>query len=319
MDDPGSAGRRSDRFWFTVLMATVTLLVGASVAVGGFLSSGEPDNVVRDYFAALARGDAAAALGYGDVPAEPKHDLLTPEVLAAQRQVAAPTDLVVLRVDRHGDTADVQVRYGLPFASGRQDVTDTVPVVRRGSRWRLHQSAVPTEVTTGDGVERATIAGAQVPSGQYALFPGALPVRYDTPNLEQIDSGRVVKFVKGDVVVIAAQVSAAGRKAIAPLVDQAWADCLAGHGKQQSLCPTPHPTSAVPGSLQGKLTAQPSKTMSYKVQTRDGEIVVEGSAAVDASYTDLDSNNMPKPTKTGTVVFDAHFPSTGSLQLTWGR
>lgn len=319
MEDPGAPGRRSDRFWFTVLMATVTLLVGASVAVGGFLSSGEPDNVVRDYFDALARGDASAALGYGDVPAEPKHDLLTPEALAAQRAVAVPTDLAVLRVDRHGDTADVQVRYALPFASGRQDVTDTVPVARRGSRWRLRQSAVPTEMTSGDGVERATVAGAQAPSGRYALFPGALPVHYDTPNLEQVGSGRVVKFAKGDVSLIAAQVSEAGRKAIAPLVDQALADCLAGHGKQQPLCPSPHPVSAVPGSLQGKLVAPPSKTMSYKVQTRDGEILVEGTAVVDASYTDLDSNNMPKPTKTASVVFDAHFPATGPLQLIWGR
>ncbi|HYS38147.1 MAG TPA: hypothetical protein VEO01_21215, partial [Pseudonocardiaceae bacterium] len=62
-------GRYQHMFWFALLLATAVMLAGASIAVGAYQGAGDPATVVRSYFAAVAAGDAAGALGYGDLPA----------------------------------------------------------------------------------------------------------------------------------------------------------------------------------------------------------------------------------------------------------
>ena len=61
------ASRRTT-FWVAVCAAGVLTLAGTVVAVAGYFTSTGPGRVVRDYFAALSRGDARAALGYGALP-----------------------------------------------------------------------------------------------------------------------------------------------------------------------------------------------------------------------------------------------------------
>ena len=61
------ASRRT-LFWVAVCAACVLTLAGSSWPWQGTSHPPVLVGVVRDYFAALSRGDARAALGYGALP-----------------------------------------------------------------------------------------------------------------------------------------------------------------------------------------------------------------------------------------------------------
>ena len=58
-------------YWSAVVLAVAVLAGGAVFAYLGYRSTAGPDGTVRGYFAALARADAPAALGFGRLPAGP--------------------------------------------------------------------------------------------------------------------------------------------------------------------------------------------------------------------------------------------------------
>ena len=60
---------------------------------------------MRQYFRALARGDAASALGYGTVPAG-DHSYLSAEVLQAELLVAPITDVAIVSGEAPCNCAD---------------------------------------------------------------------------------------------------------------------------------------------------------------------------------------------------------------------
>ncbi|HKN98738.1 MAG TPA: hypothetical protein VJX10_16585, partial [Pseudonocardiaceae bacterium] len=216
-DPVPASGPYQQAFWFTMLLATALLLGGLSVAAGAYVAEAQPGTVVLAYFAAVQRGDAAAALGYGARPAG-SAALLTPAILAAQNAAGPIQDVAVRHVRRTGDRAAVDVTYTVGFATGPVTVADTVPVVRAGHGWRLAHSAVPQELSAGDGSDLARLAGFAVPDGTYPMFPGAVPVTYITPNLAPAPGSRVVSFDDGGLVSVDATVSRTGRAALATAV-----------------------------------------------------------------------------------------------------
>jgi hypothetical protein len=310
-------GRYQHMFWFALLLATAVMLASASIAVGAYQGAGDPATVVRSYFAAVAAGDAAGALGYGDLPTG-RHDLLTADVLAAQNAVAPISDLVVLRVQHGGaNLASVEIGYTLDFASGPTITVDTVALARHGHDWRLAQSAVPEHVSPGNGSTLATFAGAAVPTGDYAMFPGAVPITYHTPNLEADSSSRVVRFAGTGSMEVNAQVTAAGRRAIAPAVNAALAACLAGKGAPQALCPVPDPETAVPGSLRGRTTGKAGVGLQLIVTSSDGEIDISEEATVSGTYQSLDENNLASAVTVKSVGLRAHSFATAPGKIVW--
>jgi hypothetical protein len=320
------AGRYQHAFWFALLLATALTLAGTSLAIGAYAADAMPETVVRAYFAALQRGDAAAALGYGVVPEDPvipdtdisaQHDLLTPTVLAAQNAIAPIQGFEVRQVHRSGDTANVDVSYTIDLPSGRQGVFDSVPVRRNGHGWQLDRSAVPEVLSPGPGSALASIAGSAVPRGQYDLFPGVSPVRYDTPNLELGETSRVVRFFDSGTLPVDAEVSAAGRRAIVPSVDAAVAACLAGRSAPQTLCPVPEETASVPGSLRGSPTGSVARSIVLRVESTDGEIDISGSAPVAATYQRLDDNNIASTVTTQTTPLSGYCYATTAATVRW--
>jgi hypothetical protein len=272
---------------------------------------------VRAYFAAVSAGDASGALGYGDLP-DGRRDLLTADVLAAQNAVAPISDVTVLRVLPHGtDSALVGVGYTLDFPSGPTLVVDVVRVVHRGHGWRLGFSAVSQRIDPGNGSTLASFAGATVPTGDYAMFPGAVPIVYHTPNLEADPSSRVVRFVNNGTLQLNAQVSAAGRRSIAPAVQLALSACLAGHGSPQVLCPVPDPQTAVPGSLRGRMTGKPGAGLELTVSSSDGQIDISEEATVTGTYQSLDVNNLASATTVKSVGVRAHTFATAPGKILW--
>jgi hypothetical protein len=301
-------------FWFAVLLATALTLGGTSVAVGAYTADGQPDTVVRAYFAALQRGDAAAALGYGAVPSGPT-GLLAPAVLAAQNSIGPIQDVVVRGVRRAGDSARVFVTYTVDLRSGPVAVSDTVPVARHGHGWRLVRSAVPESIRPGGASALASVAGSAVPTGVVPMLPGAVPVSYDSPNLELAAASRVVRFADSGVLPVDAAVSAAGRAAIASGVRVALAACLAGRSVVQALCPVPDAVAGVPGSLRGSLTGP--VTLSFQVDLPDGVITVHGSAPVAGMYQRLDDDNIPSTQTVRSTGLSADVAATTPGTVRW--
>lgn len=307
------ASGRQGAFWLGLLLCAALALGGASFATAAYLADGQPATVVRAYFAALQRGDAAAALGYGDLPAGAP-GLLTDRVLAAQRAVAPIAGLTVIGVFVHGDNADVDVSYAL----GRRPVLDRVPVVRRGHGWRLAHGAVAVALHTSNGAAHARLAGAPVPTGTFALFPGAIPVVFDTPNLE-LDSvaGAAVRFNGLPDILVRGAVSAAGRRALGPALRAALASCLAGRSSAQAICPVPDPFTAVPGTLRGTLTQLDVDQLDLVVASPGGRIDIGGAATVSGTFSALDDNDLAVSTPATTVNLRAHSSATQPGAIVW--
>lgn len=299
-----------------MLLATVATLAGTSIAVGAYQGAGDPGTVVQAYFAALSSGDAAGALGYGDLPSG-RHDLLTSAMLAAQNATAPIGNVTIGQVRRSANNALVNISYTLAFSSGKATVLDAIPLSRRGHYWRLTRSAVPLSINPGNGSTLANFAGSQIPSGDYAMFPGAVPVTYDTPNLELDPFSRFVHFAGNGNLQVNAQVSAVGKKVITPVVRAALTACLAGEDKAETLCPLPDLDVGVPGSLRGIATGQTTGPVLLLVEGPSGKIDITEEAAVNATYQKLDENNLASPTTVDSVNVHAHCFATVPGTIIW--
>lgn len=294
------------------------LAIGSVLTITGYLRKADPANTVRDYFAALERADAPAALGFGDLPAG-RHQLLTSEVLRAQRAIAPISHLSVLAVDRTDGGAAVTVAYSLPFPDRTVPVSDKVAVTRRDGRWRLAAVAVPTELRLPAAQHRATVTGAAVPSGPVLLFPGASPISLDTPNLMLAENSRTVHFSAPGPQVINVVVSSTGETTIDAAVNAAVTRCLTATTRDPS-CPLPDDDRAVPGTLRGTVQGTDRSALSLQVMSNpDGRIEINGTLTVSGTYTRLDFDNMPQ-TKSGT----AQLPlvglcyATSPTTIVWG-
>jgi hypothetical protein len=304
-------------FWSAVLFAVLAVVGGAIVAIRGYGGDSGPDGVVRGYFGALADGDAPAALSYGDLPAGP-HTLLTSKVLREQQRIAPISDVQVVAVNRAGARASVSVRYRLGFHGDPQNVTDILTVVRRGDSWQLARTAVATELHLSGALPRARIVGAGIPAGSTLLFPGAVPVSFDSPYLQADPASAHVGFDAGSRTEVAVRVSPEGRAAVIKAIERMLRECLAGAaaGKADPRCPLPSPRY-VPGSISGTVDGSVADTVQVDVQGA-GLLVVSGTARVSGSYQELDFNNIAHDKK-GSV--ELNLSATGyavkELRLQW--
>lgn len=318
----GAAGRGAARavirrvlYVTTMLLAIAAVAFGGVFAYSGWTSPAGPVHVVREYYAALQRGDAATALAYGHLPSG-RHDLLTAAVLRQQSRVAAIEAFGVVSQVRTGRSATVTVRYLLGYAAGSQLVVDRVELHESGGAWRMDTSAVPVRITLDRAGRRATLAGEPVPATSTLLFPGAVPIRFDTPYLQL--AGGSVSFTGGRQIAARVEVSPAGQAAVTKAVRDALDRCLAAGGAGR--CPLPS-ERYVPGSLRGNLTGSLSSAMTVLVDVDPaGQLQVTGSVAFTGSYRTLDFDNVAA-THHGTVQLPLSavaFP-TAPLSLVWTR
>lgn len=296
----GPSGLRRGLYWAAVLVALVAVVVGAVVAYLGYTGTSGPAGTVRGYFAALQRGDAAAALAFGDLPRGP-HALLTDTVLREQRRIAPISHVQVVTTSQDGGAATVTVGYDLGFAAGVRHVTDQVPVRRAGDSWRLTATAVPATIDLDHALDRATIVGSGIPDGRTLLFPGAVPISLDTPYLRV--TGGVATFGTamsgtGDRVEVTVAVSPAGRDAVAKALQASLDACLKAGGAGR--CPLPS-DRFVPGSLRGTLIGKAADDVSLTVAADPaGVIDVSGTIGFRGSFRLLDFDNVASR-HTGTI------------------
>ena len=264
------------------------LVGGAVVAVAGYAATRGPAGAVRGYFAALQRADAAAALGFGDVPVGSR-SLLTPAVLREQRRVASIVHVQVGAVRRTGSRATVQVAYALRFPDATSRVTVRIPVHDGDAGWRLDAAAVTTRLALGSAGQRASVLGRLIPSGPVLAFPGAPPIRFDTPYLA-LDPGTGIVPGETGARTFTAHLTPAGRAAVQRAVLAAIRGCLAA-AQPATTCPLPT-ERYLPGSLHGTVGGAATNVNVSLAPTQVGTVYLTESVPVDAtSYRRLDFHN----------------------------
>lgn len=223
-----------------------TLWVLVLVGVVGYfgitvlLSPRYPDarEVVKDYFAALARGDAAAALSYGENAPE-STEFLTDEILRKQIAAAPIADVTVVsskNFGRHGHRSrTTHVEASVNFGGTVQ--TQDFPV----TRGKLQHAAVKLERFRNALQEKAmdtvTISGKPAGGVEPYVFPGALQIGSDNPNVIATTTSNLVGLTElhsgSTVPGIRFALSDYGHVVVESAVAAAVAEC----GKSRLLAP----------------------------------------------------------------------------------
>ncbi|MDP9118286.1 MAG: hypothetical protein M3O28_13695 [Actinomycetota bacterium] len=303
-----------------MILAVLMAVGGSLLAYRSYEATVGPEAAVRGYYGALTRGDASAALGFGDLPPGGL-DLTTASVLREQQRLAPIRGLVVTSTDRSGDRATVNVRYELGFAAGTQVVSDAVAVVSRHGTWRLTMAAISTALALNHAHDRATILGRTVPDQPVVMFPGAIPIRFDNPYLTLSSLTNSVQF--GNAAgqpPLAVEVTDAGRSAVVAALSRALPQCLSGGSgaAAAATCPLPTPR-AVPGSLRAQVTGQLANTTVVSVGA-DAAGVLDISADLPATgtYQALNFNNLAV-THSGPLTLRvlAHADAVAPVVIQW--
>lgn len=298
MAGKGHGGHREPRrhpglFWVAMLAALIALVGGSAFAYVTYAETSGPDGAVKGYFGALARSDAPAALGFGDLPPG-ERELLTSTVLRAQQKIAPIRHVNVVSARQAGDRATVTVKYQLAFADGAQQVADKVQVIRRGSSWRLAAAAAVTRLRLLEAGQRATVVGAAIPAGAALIFPGAVPIGFDTPFLRLAPATSSVTLSAQPTTELSVQVTAAARVAVDAALVAALGACLSGAPPVDPRCPLAA-ARAVPNSLRGTVEADQvdrAATLAVSAQST-GVITISGMLKVAGSYRLLNFDNQP--------------------------
>jgi hypothetical protein len=301
-------------YWTAVAAAAAVLAAGIVLVVRSAGSPSGPDGVVRAYFAALSRADAPAALALAVPPSGP-HAFLTSDVRRIQQNLAPLRDFSVDAVDGTGNARTVSYSYELEFAGGPVAVSGDVRVVQRTGDWRLASAAVPVRMELDAASSRATLAGAAVPEGTVDLFPGAVPVRFDTPAL-RLD-GSNVTFGRRGTLTLDVAVSDSERSAVRTALVDHLRSCFPSGAASAASCPLPDDPRIVPGSLRGTIELADLAHLDYEVESlASGPIGVDGTVGFQGRYARLDDNNIAQ-VHSGRlqVQIRATTPSVGPVRL----
>ena len=282
------------------LVAVLALVGGIAFAVTALTKVTSPRSTVADYFAALRRADAPGALSLGPRLSGDTR-LLTSAVLREQQQLGPISGVRVGDTTENGSRATVAVSYSV---GGVAPTTrnETVVLHRKGNGWELDRSSSLVRVHLRNAAHRTTLAGSAVPSTPVHVFPGVLPLRFDTAALQLDPKAPTITLSADADLNVAVVLSAAGRRARAAPLDSAVAACLR---KPAPCLLEATATRTVPGSLRGTVSAPPSADPPQLVLSTDADGLVRASGTfkADAQWTVLDFENQPEQ-RHGTVSVD---------------
>jgi hypothetical protein len=230
----------------------VVVIVASSRGDGGFSGGGAstPQDAAKGYLEALAHGDAAAALAYGQsVPGS--KDLLTADVLARQLEAAPITDVKVLD-DGSPVGDDARVHVSAKFGS---QVSDTKLTMRRANgTWKLVDAVVKLDFSDyqrrNPAVKNLTVFGKSTSAPVY-VFPGwvdygssnaNLVLEADEPLLDQLET--FLQFAS-----VRVNLSPHGQDAVNSALSDDLAKCTASNRLAPPGCPLKvDPTAFVDGT-----------------------------------------------------------------------
>lgn len=315
-------GRGRRTLWrIAVVVAAGVFVGGVTTAAVTYLHLGSPASAVTGYFAALRSGDAPEALRYGR---EQSGDLryLTSSVLRVQQGLAPINGVSVTSARQDGDSATVVVIYTIGVAESARPVKETLTLHKVDRRWLMDSTAASVRIDVGNGRNRATMGGLDLPTAEVELFPGRAPVTYDTDLLEQLPSSDSITLASTGVLRVVAGLTESGRKVLTDSVTAAMTTCLAQAAQAPASCPlTPGADRVVPGSLRGKVTVLTlSADPSLVSGNADGLVQVNGTFAVPGTWSTLDFDNLPVgQSGTAKVPVSARAYVTAPQTVSWMR
>jgi len=292
---PGRPGwfqrRHRGLFWAAILLCLALAGAGAIYAYHGYRNGRGADGAVRGYLHALADGDAPRALSYGTIPGG-ERSFLSSDVLRDQLKIAPMRGITIGADSSVGGDVKVSFSYDLAFARGTQHVADTVLVRKVGDRWQLDRVATPVSITVLSAADRATLAGAAVPTGSTLLFPGAVPVLFDSPYLRLTLATDQLPLSHNSDLELTVELTPAARKAAITQLGAMLTACgRGGSGAGIARCPVPS-DDFVPGSMSGTLALDPSSVTLGIGLGATGTILITGEADFDGGYRLLDFNDV---------------------------
>jgi hypothetical protein len=295
------------------------LAAGVTTAVVTYLRVAGPAQVVSSYFTAVRSGDAPKALGYArEVTGDRR--FLTSDVLRVQQRIASIGEVSTTSSTRTGTTASVSVSYPIGTAVGARTVREVVGLHLVDRRWLLDSPAASVRIDVGNGRNRATLAGTALPTDPAWLFPGGIPIVYDTPLLQQGTSSNRIQLSSTGTLRVIPELTEDGRNRLIEDLKTAMTGCLEQAAAAPATCPlAPGSGRVVPGSLRGSLTELTFSTNPTLISgDADGLLQLDGSATVHGSWTTLDFNNLPVTTSgDATVPFSAHAFVSAPTAIAW--
>lgn len=274
------------------VLAAVCLVAGLVDAALALTSVSSPRATVGSYFSALRRADAPKALSLG-VPAVGDTHLLTSSVLAQQQRIGPIHDVVVGAVRQSANAADVAVSYRIG-GSGPPNRNETIALRRKGNGWELDRTSSSVTIHFQNAAHRATLGGAALPTNAVRMFPGDIPIGFDTRALQVDPTLKSVTLSADAAVEIRAVLSSDGRASLSSMLDTAAKACLSSPAVPCGLAPAG--SRCVPGTLRGTIGTPPSAgspAFELAPGNADGLITVTGTFMATVRWTSLDFENQP--------------------------
>ena len=296
--------------------AVVAIAAGGELAVHGAIADRTgPDTVLRAYFAALQRGDATAALSYGTVPSGSRV-LVGGAALRAQRRAAPIRSLDILSTRTTGDRATVQFGYVLDFPDGPSTIAADVSLHRSNGGWLLDDAAIPTRLAFTAAGQRASVGGMRLPTGRALVFPGALPLHFDSPYLSGTIGNGNVTFGAPASTDVQVALTTSGRRAMKARLTAALTRCLTAGG---STCPQPD-ERYLPDSVRGRARGPLRHVTIALTGSQLGVITMQARTSARIRFRRLDFTDQLR-TGQANVQLDLHAEAvaTTPLEIRWTR
>ncbi|MFC7756023.1 hypothetical protein [Tsukamurella soli] len=214
------------------VVVIVVIVVAVTLAARSGGGAGSAGDAVKGYLAALARGDADAALAYGvDQPAS--RELLTDDVLKQQIAKWPITNVRILDDTSSGNASGVGMATVHVAATFGTTVSDaTVDAKKVGNTWKLATAAVKITADVGGSEDASadtlTVFGKPAGTGTAYVFPGYQAFGSSDPYLDVTATPLLLdKLDSFSAGFISAQytLNDVGKKAINDALVAAFAPC----------------------------------------------------------------------------------------------
>ncbi|MCH9729834.1 MAG: hypothetical protein K0U84_09195 [Actinomycetia bacterium] len=282
-----------------VLVVALIWVIAAVSGGSGSSGGGSAGDAVQGYLQALARGDAAAALAFGqDQPASTA--LLSNDILKKQIDQWPITNIRILSDDSttqsYPGVGMAQVHVTANFGPHTSDATIFVQKNNDGE-WKLPTASIKIAgsqsglAVVGGAAKTATLFGEPVPPEGTYVFPGYLDIGSTSPYVDVTSNSPLLLDNIGLVglpakmllapYVTTMELNGEGRQAVREAIDAAYASC-----RDSNLLAPPKPCPAqLPAStgIDGTVSWGPADTSDIEIKTflpTDMTVLVTGTVTI---------------------------------------
>lgn len=284
-----------------------------------------PQEIVTDYFTALAEGDIDTAMAMGPKGGQGSSILLTPEVYARTMEKSAIADLTVVTTDP--EATEVQVTYTL----GGRPVEATVALQQVDSgQFQLRRTTLPVRVSVPGGEDVPLFINGQqvehdqiyeVVPGRYELTTGMPYIAYPATDAFTID--KVGRDQEPRQIDASPELTEQGRRAFIQAASESLNACMAAKTLAPANCPigltsdgAPVVESSIERTLEGDPFADARPRLSLQKLTQ-----AESPLTFQYTYSwDFVGGSRQRPRQaTETVWVRANVLGDAPLTVTWHR